>query len=107
MFGRFNGQVACLIQLIASKIVTVLLTEPISEFKSQHLSIVNDILINFCGAGVRYEIGTSIESDRIVWAHGLFACGTWPDVNKFQSRMVDGLNNGEEIVADRGIRHSK
>jgi hypothetical protein len=33
----------------------------------------------FRGPGVRYEIGLCIATGNIVWAHGGYRCGQWPD----------------------------
>lgn len=32
-------------------------------------------------AGLRYEIGVCIARDYIVWLHGPFPCGRFPDLN--------------------------
>ena len=57
---------------------------------------------NFRGAGLRYEIGVSIESGKMVSVNGPYACGENPDVSIFRHRMKKVLSNGEMVVADNG-----
>lgn len=39
------------------------------------------------GAGVRCEIGVTIEMGEIVWVHGPFPCGSYPDIETFRLRV--------------------
>ena len=52
------------------------------------------------GPGVRYEVGVAIESGDIVWAHGPFPCGAWPDLKIFREGMKKTLAPGEMVIAD-------
>ena len=54
------------------------------------------------GLGVRYEIGISIDTGDIVWAHGPFPCGSNPDVSIFRKRLKLELSDGERVIADKG-----
>lgn len=56
----------------------------------------------FSSAGLRYEIGISIEQGHIVWVYGPFPCGDWPDVKIFRHRLKGLLHYGEQVVSDKG-----
>ena len=56
----------------------------------------------FNGPGLRYEIGISIRSGDIVWAHGGLPCGEWPDLRLARNALIDALLPGERVVADKG-----
>lgn len=43
--------------------------------------------LNFHGPGLRNEIGICIASELIVWAHGQFPCGSFPDLKIFMLAM--------------------
>lgn len=55
--------------------------------------------------GVRYEAGLSIHNGNIVWLHGQFQCGAWPDLKVFTSKLVHNLRDNERVVAYNGYRH--
>lgn len=57
----------------------------------------------FKAAGIRYEIGISIESGDVVWASGGFPCGEWPDVKIAKELYVYYAEN-EITLADKGYR---
>ena len=61
----------------------------------------------FKRAGLRYEIGVCIQSGDIVWTHGPFACGAWPDINIFRAKLKRMLAPRELVVADKGYRGDK
>ena len=61
----------------------------------------------FKGAGLRYEIGVCIQTGDIVWTHGPFAAGAWPDINIFRAKLKRMLAPGELVVADKGYRGDK
>lgn len=61
----------------------------------------------FNGAGLRYEIGVAIATGNIVWAHGPFPCGLYPDLKIFQLGMKGALGRGEIVVADKGYQDEK
>lgn len=61
----------------------------------------------FKGAGLRYEIGLSISSGSIVWVHGPFACGAFPDVSIFRLGMKSALSPDEKVIGDKGYRDEK
>lgn len=56
----------------------------------------------FHGAGVRYEVGVCINSDRICWVYGPFPCGAYPDQRIFVERLSAMLLNNEKVIADGG-----
>ena len=52
--------------------------------------------------GVRYEVGISIKHGDIVWIHGPFPCGFYPDIKIFRSALKNWLLDGERVEADDG-----
>jgi hypothetical protein len=58
----------------------------------------------FNGPGVRYEVAVSILNGDIVWVHGPFLCGKWPDIAIFRHAMIHFLDDGERVEADLGYR---
>ena len=58
----------------------------------------------FKGPGIRYEIGICIVTGDIVWVHGGFPCGAWPDLRIARHAIVYELDPGEQIIADGGYR---
>ena len=58
----------------------------------------------FNHAAVRYEVAVSIQSGDIVWIHGPFPVGGWPDINIFRHSLLSHLSEGERVVADLGYR---
>ena len=59
----------------------------------------------FKGAGLRYEIGISIQGGDIVWCNGPFPCGTWSDLKIAKSELHGMLDQDERYIADRGYRN--
>jgi hypothetical protein len=57
----------------------------------------------FHGPGLRYEVGVSIISGKIVWVSGPFPAGI-PDLVIFRGGLKLMLDNGEQVVADKGYR---
>ena len=53
----------------------------------------------FKGPGVRYEVGVCILTGDIVWLHGPFPCGLWPDLKIFRKSLKQQLLEGEKVVA--------
>ncbi|XP_045034955.1 uncharacterized protein LOC116930552 [Daphnia magna] len=58
----------------------------------------------FRGAGLRYEIGLCIRTGNIVWAHGGYPCGEWPDLRLARDAFIHHLGIGEKALADKGYR---
>lgn len=58
----------------------------------------------FSGPGVRYEIGICIATGNIVWAHGGYPCGEWPDLRLARDAFIDHLEIDEKALADKGYR---
>ena len=58
----------------------------------------------FKGPGVRYEVALCIMTGQIVWVHGPFPCGKWPDIKIFRAGMKHILNEDEKVIADLGYR---
>jgi hypothetical protein len=58
----------------------------------------------FSGPGVRYEIEICIATGNIVWAHGGYPCGEWPDLRLARDAFIDHLEIDEKALADKGYR---
>lgn len=58
----------------------------------------------FRGPGLRYEIGVSIILADIVWVHGPFPPGDWPDIEIFRHAMKQALDKNERVEADDGYK---
>jgi hypothetical protein len=58
----------------------------------------------FRSSGVRYEVAVCIATGLIVWIHGPFPCGSFPDIKIFRLGLKQQLANGEFVEADRGYR---
>ena len=58
----------------------------------------------FKGAGLRYEIGVCIKTGHIVWYHGPFPCGAFPDIKIFRLKLKTHLHLGERVIADQGYK---
>lgn len=56
----------------------------------------------FRGPGLRYEIALNIRKGEIVWVHGGYPCGLYPDLKLAREAYVDLVNPGERSVADKG-----
>lgn len=56
----------------------------------------------FNGPGVRYEVAVCIRTGAIVWIHGPFPCGAWPDIKIFRHALVNMLEAGERVESDAG-----
>ena len=54
------------------------------------------------GPGVRYEIAVSLKRGHLVWIHGPFPCGQWPDVSIFRNCLKSFLDKNERVEADDG-----
>ena len=52
------------------------------------------------GPGARWEVGLCIRSRHIVWIHGPFPCGHWPDQKFFCHAMISCLDDDEKAEAD-------
>jgi hypothetical protein len=61
----------------------------------------------FKGPGVRYEIGLCIQTGWIVWVHGPFMCGRFPDLRIAREKIIHKLKIGEKILADGGYRDGR
>jgi hypothetical protein len=56
----------------------------------------------FNGPGLRYEVGLCIQTGDIVWIHGPFPPGDWPDLSIFRHALLHHLGDGERVEADAG-----
>ena len=56
------------------------------------------------GPELRYLIGLCIRTGNIVWAHGGYPCGEWPDLRLARDAFIYHLNIGEKALADTGYR---
>jgi hypothetical protein len=61
-------------------------------------------LFKFNGPGVQYKVGLCICTGEIVWIHGSFPCGQWPDIRVFCHALIHKLEEGEKVEADLGYR---
>jgi hypothetical protein len=50
----------------------------------------------FRAAGLRYEVAVCIQTGDIVWFHGPFPCGEWPDLKIFRDGLKKVLAPGEK-----------
>ncbi len=56
----------------------------------------------FRGPGIRYEIGLNIRNGGMVWTHGGYPCGQYPDLTLAREAYTSSVNPGELTVADNG-----
>jgi hypothetical protein len=87
--GNNNGSLACV-------------TVDGTDFRIQEPSPFNPKWYGhkFNGPGLRYEVAISIQTGDIVWVHGPFPCGEWPDLRIAREALVYALDAGEMYVAD-------
>lgn len=60
----------------------------------------------FKSAGLRYEIGLCLRTGEIIWAHGGYPCGDYPDLKIARDLFIQFLDESEKTVADKGYRDS-
>ena len=58
--------------------------------------------IKFKRAGLRYEVGLCIRAEIIVWVAGPYLPGEMNDWQIFQDGMMNALEEGERVEADKG-----
>ena len=51
------------------------------------------------GVRVQYEIAVSILKGDVVWIHGPFPCGKWPDISIFRDSLINHLGQNERVEA--------
>ena len=56
------------------------------------------------GPGLRYEIALSLKRGDIVWIHGPFSCGLWPDISIFRFCLKSFLDENERVEVDNGYK---
>ena len=56
------------------------------------------------GPGLRYEVGICIVSGHIVWVSGPHECGSYPALKIAREGILNILENGEKLIADRGYK---
>jgi hypothetical protein len=56
------------------------------------------------GPGLRYEVAICIQTGWIVWIHGPFPCGAWPDLRIARDALIFEVLPGEMLLADGGYR---
>jgi len=56
------------------------------------------------GPGLRYEVALSLKRGDIVWIHGPFPCGKWPDIAIFRVSLKSFLDENERVEVDNGYR---
>jgi len=55
-------------------------------------------------SALRYELAVCIRTGDLVWIHGPFPCGDWPDLNIFRDAIKHQLLPGECVEADDGYK---
>jgi len=55
-------------------------------------------------SGLRYELAICIKTGWIVWIHGPFPCGDWPDIKIFRHGIKIFLDENERVEADDGYQ---
>ena len=58
-------------------------------------------------AGLRYEVGVTLDTGDIVWVHGPYPCGSFPDILIFRNGMKKVLDDGEKVLGDKGYRDQR
>ncbi len=58
----------------------------------------------FKGPGLRYEIALNIRTGDVVWGHGGYPCGEYPDLKLAREVYVYSVDVGEKTLADKGYR---
>lgn len=61
----------------------------------------------FKGPGLRYEVGLNVATGQIVWVHGGYPCGAYPDLKIARERFVQQLDENERAFADNGYPDRK
>lgn len=61
----------------------------------------------FRGPGVRYELGLNIRTGGLIWAHGGYPCGIYPDLKLAREAFVLSVNPGELTLADKGYNDAQ
>ena len=56
----------------------------------------------FKNSGLHYEFTFGIKTGCLVWIHGHFPCGDWPDLNIFCHGLKNMLDENECVEADDG-----
>lgn len=56
----------------------------------------------FRGPGLRYEIGLCVRTGKIVWKHGGYPCGEYPDLKLAREAYVLSTQPLELTLADKG-----
>ena len=57
------------------------------------------------GPALRYELSIAVGCSKIVWVHGPFRAGSWPDVKIFKKGLRQVLHfYGEMTIADGGYK---
>ena len=51
---------------------------------------------------MRNEVGLNIQNGWIVWIHGPFPCGEWPDLRILRDSIIHHLDIDELLLADGG-----
>lgn len=61
----------------------------------------------FNGAGLRYEVGVSINHEDIVWINGPFPCGEFNDLSIAREELIYRLDADEMVIADKGYHDDR
>lgn len=57
--------------------------------------------------GVVYELSVSKVTENILWVHGHFSCGSWPDLQIFQKKLVIELSASKKKIMNKRYRHER
>jgi hypothetical protein len=52
--------------------------------------------------GARWEVGLNLRTGELVWIHGPFPCGRWPDIVIFRHALMSHMEEDEKAEADDG-----
>ena len=56
----------------------------------------------FNHSGVRWEVAICLRTGEVVWIHGPFPCGRWPDILVFRHALISHMDVDEKAEADDG-----
>ena len=56
----------------------------------------------FKNVGLHYKFASCIKTGWLVWIHGPFPCGEWPDISIFHHDLKNMLHKKECMEADNG-----
>jgi hypothetical protein len=73
-------------------------------FKSQHLSAVAGTLKSSMDQAFGMKLPSASVLAMLFGFMGHFPCGHWPDIKIFRDALINELDEGEKVEADKGYR---